>query len=303
MHILFYLGLTSTIFCAIALAMLPLLSKPAPEVQRVLEISSTHTSGVREVAAVPKAEVRDRVQKLAAALRGRLGIGDNPRLNERLSAAGMRDLSSPDFFFAAQFLTPLALAFLGSFIEDNTVFWVLALAVVGYMVPDFWLTMRQNKRKERIRKSIPDAMDLLVICVDAGLGLDQAMLRVGSELALSHGDISQEFAQVNMSQRAGQARLEAWQGFADRSKIEEIQQFVSMLVQTDRFGTPVTKALARFSEDLRLKRRQHAEEAAVKTKIKIIFPLVLCIFPCIFIVLLAPAILIVASGMKGMGGN
>jgi tight adherence protein C len=247
--------------------------------------------------------MKDRVQHLGAALRSRFGVGSNPKLNARLNQAGLRDAGSPDFFFAAQFLTPLVLAFAGSFIQENTVFWVLALAVVGYMGPDFWLTMRQNKRKERIRRSIPDAMDLLVICVDAGLGLDQAMLRVGTELALSHVDISQEFAQVNLAQRAGQARLDAWQGFAERSKIEEIQQFVNMLTQTDRFGTPISKALFRFSEDLRLKRRQHAEEAAVKTKIKIIFPLVLCIFPCIFIVLLAPAILIVADGMKGMGGN
>ena len=169
------------------------------------------------------------------------------------------------------------------------------------MVPDFWLTMQQTKRKERIRRSMPDAMDLLVICVDAGLGLDQAILRVGAELGISHKDISQEFAQVNLAQRAGQSRLDAWQTLADRTKIEELQQFTSMLAQTDRFGTPLTKALNRFSEDLRLKRRQKAEEAAVKTKIKIIFPLVLCIFPCIFIVLLAPALLVVASGMTGLG--
>ncbi len=303
MPIIFYLGLTFTIFCAAAAAMMPFFSKPAPEVQRVLEIGSARPVEILKAAPVPSEGMRDRVQKLAAALRARLGVGDNPRLNARLAAAGLRDAGSPNIFFAAQFLTPLVLAFGGSFIPDNTVFWVIALAVVGYMVPDFWLTMRTNKRKDRIRKSIPDAMDLLVICVDAGLGLDQAMLRVGNELAISHADISQELAQVNMAQRAGQGRLDAWQGFADRSKIDEIQQFVAMLTQTDRFGTPISKALFRFSEDLRLKRRQHAEEAAVKTKIKIIFPLVLCIFPCIFIVLLAPAILIVASGMKGVNGN
>jgi tight adherence protein C len=212
----------------------------------------------------------------------------------------MRDPGTPDFFFTAQLVTPVVLGFAGSFINDNTLFWVLALAVVGYMVPDFWLTMRTNKRKMRIRRSMPDAMDLLVICVDAGLGLDQALLRVGSELGVSHPDISEEFAQVNLGQRAGQARLAAWQALADRTKIEEFQQFVSMLSQTDRFGTPISKALSRFSDELRLRRRQHAEEMATKTKIKIIFPLVLCIFPCIFIVLLAPAILLVSDGLKGL---
>ena len=301
MDILFYLGLTGTIFCAVALVLVPVLLRPAPEVQRVMEVALARQGELRDVSERADAALQDRMQKLAQAVRAKLGLAENPKLNARLSAAGMRGPGAPDMFFAAQFLTPLALAFGGSFIPDNTVFWVLALAVVGYIVPDFWLTMRTEKHKQTLRRGIPDAMDLLVICVDAGLGLDQALLRVGSELQLSHPGISQEFAQVNMGQRAGQPRLEAWQALADRTKIEEFQSFVSMLVQTDRFGTPVTKALGRFSEELRLKRRQHAEEAAVKTKIKIIFPLVLCIFPCIFIVLLAPAILIVASGMKGIG--
>jgi tight adherence protein C len=301
MQILFYLALAFTVFCTVVLLMAPMLLKPAPEVQRVLDVTASKQTDKREI--LGEEELRDKMLKAAHALRARLGFGENAKIKERLSAADMRGAGSSDFFFAAQFLTPLACAFGGSFIPDNTLFWVLALAVAGYMIPDFWLTMKQGKRKERIRKSIPDAMDLLVICVDAGLGLDQALLRVGSELILSHPDISQEFAQVNMAQRAGQPRLEAWQTLSDRTKIEEFQQFVSMLAQTDRFGTPLTKALARFSEELRLRRRQRAEEAATKTKIKIIFPLVLCIFPCLFIVLLAPAILLVSDGMKGMAGN
>jgi tight adherence protein C len=300
MQIVFYLALAFTVFLVVALLVAPvLLVKNSPEVQRVMDVTASKASALRQ--AIGEDDLRERLLKLAHALRIKLGFAENPKLQERFVLAGMRDASTPDMFFAAQFLTPLVLAFGASFISDNTLFWVLALAVVGYMVPDFWLTMRQTKRKERIRRSMPDAMDLLVICVDAGLGIDQAQMRVGSELKLSHKDISDEFAQVNMAQRAGQSRLEAWQTLADRTKIEEFQAFVSMLAQTERFGTPVTKALARFSEELRLKRRQHAEEAAVKTKIKIIFPLVLCIFPCIFIVLLAPAILIVASGMKGVG--
>jgi tight adherence protein C len=141
----------------------------------------------------------------------------------------------------------------------------------------------------------------MVICVDAGLGLDQALMRIGDELAVSHPDISAEFNQVNLEQRAGRPRLEAWKNLADRSEVEEFSAFVSMLTQTDRFGTPIIRALSRFSEEIRSKRRQRAEEAAAKTKIKIIFPLVLCIFPCIFIVLLAPAILNIASGLVGLG--
>jgi tight adherence protein C len=164
-----------------------------------------------------------------------------------------------------------------------------------------WLKRKTASRRNRIRRSLPDALDLMVICVDAGLGLDQALLRIGDELSVSHPDISEEFMQVNLEQRAGRPRLEAWKNLADRSEIEEFTSFVSMLTQTDRFGTPIIRALSRFSEDIRLKRRQRAEEAAAKTKIKIIFPLVLCIFPCIFIVLLAPALLNIASGLGGLG--
>jgi tight adherence protein C len=165
-----------------------------------------------------------------------------------------------------------------------------------------WLKRKTANRRNRIRKSLPDALDLMVICVDAGLGLDQALLRIGEELSASHPDISEEFIQVNLEQRAGRPRLEAWKNLADRSEIEEFTSFVSMLTQTDRFGTPIIRALSRFSEDIRSKRRQRAEEAAAKTKIKIIFPLVLCIFPCIFIVLLAPALLSISSGLGGGAG-
>ena len=169
------------------------------------------------------------------------------------------------------------------------------------MLPNWVVALIHRRYQATLRRGLPDALDLMVICVDAGLGLDQALLRVGEELAFSHPDIHDEFVQVNREQRAGRPRLEAWQNLADRTEIEEFHQFVGMLTQTDRFGTPIAKALQRFSEDIRTKRRQRAEEAASKTKIKIIFPLVLCIFPCIFIVLLAPAVLNIMAGLKGMG--
>ena len=300
MQTIFYLALAFTVFFTSILLLAPVVLKPAPEVQRVMDVTASKQVATRDH--LGEDELSDKLLSLAQALRAKLGFTENAKLNERFAQAGLRAPGTPAVFFAAQFLTPLVLAFAGSFINDNTLFWVLALAVVGYMVPDFWLTIQQSRRKERIRRSMPDAIDLLVICVDAGLGLDQAILRVGAELGISHKDISQEFAQVNLAQRAGQSRLDAWQALADRSKIEELQQFTSMLAQTDRFGTPLTKALGRFSEELRQTRRQRAEEAAVKTKIKIIFPLVLCIFPCIFIVLLAPAVLL-AMGMNVGGGN
>ena len=298
MQILFYSAIAFTVFCLIALLLAPMLLKPSPEAQRILDLVKSNRPDQRTVRG--KEQFQEKMLQMARDLRARLGLAENPKLQERLLAAGLRDPSAGDLFFAAQFLTPLVGAFAGSFLPENTMFWIGSCAVIGYMAPDMWLSFMTKRRQDRIRRSLPDAIDLLVICVDAGLGLDQALMRVGEELSLSHADINEELTQVNLEQRAGKPRLEAWQSLADRTKIEEFAGFVNMLTQTDRFGTPIIKALTRFSEEIRLKRRQRAEEAAAKTKIKIIFPLVLFIFPCIFIVLLAPAILSIAKGMKGM---
>lgn len=296
---LLYLSIGFTVFCLLAAIVVLLHSKTSSDHQRVMEVVNSGRSGAEEQNLQQQAGAK--FAELAGSVRSRLGFGVNDKMKERFVSAGLRHSNTGDLFFAAQFLLPLVGVFGGSFIPTNTFFWILALAAVGYIAPDMWLTYQTKKRVSRIRRSIPDALDLLVICVDAGLGIDQALLRVGSELALSYPDIHDEFAQVNLEQRAGKPRLEAWQSLAERTKIEEFVSFSSMLIQSDRFGTPILKALMRFSDDLRTQRKQHAEEAAAKTKVKIIFPLVLFIFPCIFIVLLAPAIFSIASGMKAMG--
>ena len=299
MQMIFYFAVTATIFCIIGLLMAPSLLRPSAEAQRILEVVTSKRIDQRQVRA--KEHATEHLLSLAGNLRARFGLAENAKLKQRLYQAGLRSPRSSDIFFAVQFVSPLLFAFGGSFMPSNTVFCVFAFGIVGYMAPDFWLTWKQKKRKNKIRRSMPDAIDLLVICVDAGLGLDQALMRVGEELALSHPEINEEFAQVHLEQRAGKPRLEAWQSLADRSQIDEFVAFVSMLTQSDRFGTPIIRALSRFSEELRQKRSQHAEEAAAKTKVKIIFPLVLCIFPCLFIVLLAPAMMSISSGLKGMG--
>jgi len=301
MPIIFYVLLGLIIFGVVALLLTPNLFRPSPEAQRMFDVvknDKVERADQRTIRG--KEQFQDKLLNLASELRIRLGLAENPKLKARLAMAGMNKKASADIFFAAQFLVPLGAAVAGSLIGKNTLYCVVAFGVVGYLVPDLWLTRTTASRRNRIRRSIPDALDLMVICVDAGLGLDQALLRIGGELEVSHPDIHEEFIQVNREQRAGRPRLEAWQNLADRTEIEEFTQFVSMLTQTDRFGTPIVKALSRFSEDIRLKRKQHAEEQASKTKIKIIFPLVLCIFPCIFIVLLAPAILNIMAGLQGM---
>lgn len=299
MPIIFYAALGLIIFCVVALLLTPNLFRPSAEAQRILDVVQSDRPDQRTVGG--KEKLQTRLLGLATELRIRLGLAENPALKAKLASAGIRGTASADMFFASQFLMPAAGAVIGSIIGTNTMAYVLGLGALGYMAPNMWLNWKTNGRRKRIRRSIPDALDLMVICVDAGLGLDQALLRIAGELGVSYPDIQEEFLQVNREQRAGRPRLEAWQNLADRTQIEEFVAFVSMLAQTDRFGTPIIRALTRLSEDIRMKRKQHAEQQAAKTKIKIIFPLVLCIFPCIFIVLLAPAILSIMQGMQGMG--
>jgi tight adherence protein C len=287
----------ATLFLVLSLVLATLLALPSHGTRRLHEavISRRRTlevSGQKEI-------FEDTLLKASRKIRASLGLKADKKLRERLFASGFRDPATPDLFFAAQCVIPLLGIFAGSFITENTAFWMCTLGALGYIAPDVWLTGKVRRRTHRIVRSIPDALDLLVICVDAGLGLDQAVLRVGEELHVSHPDIHWELNRVHLEQRAGSPRLEAWQGLATRTKIPEIAAFVSMLAQTDRFGTPIVKSLSRFADDLRLKRRQKVEEMAAKTKIKIIFPLVFCVFPSLFIVLLAPALLSIMSELSG----
>jgi tight adherence protein C len=298
MPIVFYVVLAFIVFGVVALMLMPNFFRPSVEAQRVFDVVKSDRPDIR----IPggKEQFQDKLLHLASNLRMRAGVSENPRLKVRLAQAGIRSKAGLDSYFAAQYLVPLAAAAAGTLFGSNVVLCVLAFGVAGYLAPDMWLNWMMGRRRKRIRRSIPDALDLMVICVEAGLGIDQALLRIGQELEVSHADIHDELIQVNREQRAGRPRLEAWQNLAERTEIEEFRSFVNMLTQTDKFGTPIAKALTRFSEEIRTKRKQAAEEAAAKTKIKIIFPLVLCIFPCIFIVLLAPAVLNIMSGLKGM---
>jgi tight adherence protein C len=148
-----------------------------------------------------------------------------------------------------------------------------------------------KRRQHRIRMGLPDALDLLVVSVEAGLGLDQALQRVGEELAFAHKDLCDELRLINLELRAGTARSEALHNLASRTGLEDVSSLVTMLVQTDKFGTSVAQSLRVHSETLRTKRRQRAEEAAAKTGAKMVFPLVLCIFPAIWVVTLGPAVI------------
>jgi tight adherence protein C len=159
----------------------------------------------------------------------------------------------------------------------------------GYVLPGMVLARKAKRRQHRIRLSLADALDLLVVSVEAGLGLDQALARVGQELTFAHPDLSAELRLVNLELLAGKGRSEALRNLADRTGVDDLSSLVAMLVQTDKFGTSVAHSLRVFSDTLRTKRRQRAEEAAAKTGVKMVFPLVVCIFPAIWIVTIGPA--------------
>ncbi len=231
----------------------------------------------------------------------RLGLSETATLRSRITQAGYRGAFAVDLYVAARVLGPVGCLIAGSLVPSNRGFWMISLPAVAYLVPDILLQQLVRRRRERVRRSLPDAIDLLVICVDAGLGLDQAMLRVGQELSVSHPEITGELLQINQEQRAGKPRLEAWQDMLSRVDVPDLHAFVNMLTQTERFGTPIARALSNFADGLRLKRRQAAEEMAAKTTVKIIFPLVLFIFPSLFIVLLGPAALTISRGLSTMG--
>jgi tight adherence protein C len=159
----------------------------------------------------------------------------------------------------------------------------------GYLLPGMVLARKAKGRAHRIRLALADMLDLLVVSVEAGLGLDQAIARVGSELAFAYPELSDELRLINLELRAGKARSEALRNLADRTGVEDLSSLVTMLIQTDKFGTSVAQSLRVYSETLRTKRRQRAEEAAAKTGVKMVFPLVFCIFPAIWVVTIGPA--------------
>jgi len=213
------------------------------------------------------------------------------RLRARLVASGYRRPEALAIFIGARLgmaVVSFAVVAMPVFGRPNVLL-ALGAAAMGYLLPGMALGRMARKRQHRIRLSLPDALDLLVVSVEAGLGLDQAIQRVGEELDFAHKELSEELRLVNLELRAGTARADALHNLAKRTGVEDLSSLVAMLVQTDKFGTSVAQSLRVHSDTLRVKRRQRAEEAAAKTGVKMVFPLVFCIFPAIWVVTIGPA--------------
>jgi tight adherence protein C len=292
-----YFALILTVASAVGLLVSIVQSrKPRSMSQRVLEAVQGRPHSRSRAAQGSKILLR----LLAAGswLGARTGLAEDAALRGRFLKAGLTSARQTNVYMTVRLVGPIVALAVGILAPSHKLMWIVVLAGSVYLLPGIILTLMIKRRREKIRRSVPEAIDLLVICVDAGLGVDQAILRVGQELALSHPEITGEFLHINREQRAGKARLDAWRDMAKRIGLPDIDAFVNMLEQTERFGTPISRALSSFSDDIRLKRRQKAEELAAKTTVKIIFPLVVFIFPTMFIVLVGPAAINIIRGLS-----
>lgn len=215
------------------------------------------------------------------------------KLQRRLVAAGYRRNEAVATFLGIRigFALLMFAVFATPILFRPNFFFALGACGGGYVLPGVVLARLAKRRQHRIQLGLPDALDLLVVSVEAGLGLDQAIQRVGDELAFAHPDLADELSLINLELRAGKARSEALRNLGERTGVDDVISLVTMLIQTDKFGTSIAQSLRVHSDTLRTKRRQRAEEAAAKTGVKMVFPLVFCIFPAIWIVTIGPAVI------------
>ena len=223
-----------------------------------------------------------------------------PQLKMKFLKAGLRRAGVPHIYWGAKCFLMISLP-LSFFIGGATLFDIpskmvflticFLFALIGFYLPDIWLRVRTARRKAKLMEALPDALDLLVICVEAGFGLDAAISRVAQEIALRSDVLSDELKLMNLEMRAGKLRQDALRNLAKRTDLEAINSLVTLLVQTEKFGTSIAQSLRVYSDSFRMKRYQKAEEVASKLPIKLLFPLIFFIFPSLFVVILGPAVI------------
>lgn len=218
---------------------------------------------------------------------------DLSQLRRRLTMAGYRDMSAAIWFTAAKTILPVVFGFVAFISFGLTRGWmyVAGAVLVGFLGPGFWLDRKVRLRQKAIRNGLPDALDLLIVSLEAGSSLDQAIVKAGEELAGPHPALAEEMRLITTEIRAGKPRPEALKNFAERTRVADVRSLVSMLLQTDRFGTSVAQALRIHAATSRTKRRQMAEEKAAKVGVKLVFPLVFFLFPALYTVILGPLVI------------
>jgi tight adherence protein C len=215
------------------------------------------------------------------------------RLRRRLAIAGVNSFGAAVAYSVAELALPLLFGVTAFAFLSGPMQWIgTGVAVMlGWMIPGLVLMRLMTVQKRRIEDGLPDALDLMIVCVEAGSGLDQAILKASEELMISHPALAIELQLITTEVRAGKGRIESFKNFAERTKVDDVRSLVAMLVQTDRFGTSVAQALRTHAQTSRTKRRQRAEERAAKIGVKLVFPLVFFLFPAFYVVTLGPAVI------------
>jgi tight adherence protein C len=266
------------------------LDRAAPERKRIRALA--HATGSVLVERGPLAETYDptlaRLSKLVPKSPKDMG-----RLQRRLARAGYPQLQAAVYYSLAQLVLPVIFGLIVLMVvgfRGTGWMYVLLAAGLGFSLPGFYISRKTTLRKKAIRNGLPDALDLLTICVEAGSGLDQAIVKTTDELQIAHPALAEELRLVTTETRAGKPRIEAFKNFAQRTGVEDVRTLVAMLAQTDRFGTSIAQALRTHADTVRTKRRQRAEERAAKVSVKLVFPLALCLFPALYIVCFGPVV-------------
>jgi tight adherence protein C len=260
-------------------------------------VSPVDASLLRSIAPPPGSRIERLVKPFHKVLPRR--PEDVSTVQKRLVRAGYREGSWVNIFYSSRVLVPGVLCILATVtgVYEYAPFFVYAVAAgLGFLAPDFWLSNRIAARQMKLRLGLPEALDLIVICVEAGLSMDKATMRTAEELRISQPAIADELNLVYLEQRAGCARAEAWKHVGERTGVDTVRALASILIQADKFGTSIGKTLRTHAETLRMKRRQEVEELAAKTTVKLVFPLVLLIFPALFVVTMGPSMIIMLEG-------
>ncbi|MEJ2336516.1 MAG: type II secretion system F family protein [Gemmatimonadales bacterium] len=281
--------------------------------KRRLALLQTGASSYRELQEQRRRQAkRDRFETLLSTLGTRVSSTSSsmPQTRQWLAHGGYRSQQAGTIFMGLRVTFAalgVAAVFLLTTVAQMTFQQILMLAAIGglfgWMLPYFHVSRKVRKRQESIRLALPDSLDLMVVCVEAGLALNQAIVRVAEEIDRVSPEMSEELTVVNLEIRAGTPRDEALRHFAERTGVEDVKAFVSMLLQTDRFGTSIADSLRVHADTLRTKRRQRAEEAAAKLTVKMLFPLIMFVFPAFFVVLLGPSIFLFKDFFGGGIGN
>jgi len=279
--------------------------KPQTVIDRVLHTTPVQ---VQDVATHPSLVFHDLIKKLGSLL------PVNPKeagvAQRRMIRAGIRNQNAMRYFYGSKVLLGVGLPLLmsvavaGSSAEPfNKIMAVLAAGAMGFFAPNEYVNLKSKKRQKEIRRGLPNALDLLVVCVESGLGLDQAVIQVAKDLEHAHPDVSEEFAMVNYELKAGKRRIDALRNLADRTAVDDLKKLVAVLIQADRFGTGVASSLRGHADFMRVQARQTAEEKAAKLGVKLVFPIFFCILPSLFVVTVGPMVIKIVRELLPMMNN